>query len=88
MQHSERTGENQLNKLKNASRQLASVIRGLAAESDVKNKLVVAKLGAKLLKRPDFVWYELLLSFGTMGNSRGAEGLMRTPANYSRVSIR
>jgi hypothetical protein len=52
MQHSERSGEDQLNKLKNASRELASVIRGLAAESDVKNKLVVAKSGAKLLKRP------------------------------------
>jgi hypothetical protein len=87
MQHSERSGEDQLNKLENASRELASVIRALAAESDVKNKLVVAKSGAKLLKRPDFVWYELLLSFATMGNSRGAEGLMRTPANYRRVTF-
>jgi len=86
MQHSER-GEDQLNKLENASRELASVIRALAAESDVKNKLVVAKSGAKLLKRPDFVWHELLLSFATMGNSRGAEGLMRTPVNYRRVTF-
>jgi hypothetical protein len=73
--------------LENASRELASVIRSLAAEADVKNKLVVGKSNANLLKRSDFVWHELLGSFATMGNSRGAEGLMRTPANYQRVTF-
>jgi hypothetical protein len=74
--------------LENASRELASVIRVLTAEADVKNKLAIKKAGAALLERPDFVWHELLLSFSTMGNSRGAEGLIRTPANYERVTFR
>jgi len=40
------------------------------------------------LKRADFIWHELLLlSFATMGNSRGAEGLIRDRKNYKRVTF-
>ena len=39
------------------------------------------------LDRPDFIWYFLLQSFATMGNSRGWRGVMGTPANYNRVTF-
>jgi hypothetical protein len=35
---------------------------------------------------PTFVWDSLLQSFSTMGNSRGWQGLVETPANWDRVT--
>ena len=70
-----------------ASTQLARVIRCFLIRADVQAKLKEGKLKAKRLKRPDFVWDELLRSFSTMGNSRGAEGLIRNADNYRRVAF-
>ncbi|MGA8429714.1 MAG: hypothetical protein WB729_07825 [Candidatus Sulfotelmatobacter sp.] len=53
----------------------------------MKARLAKGKAGRKDLDRPDFVWHELLLSFATMGNSRGAEGLIRNRDNYKRVTF-
>jgi len=41
--------------------------------------------GARQLARDDFLWHHLLQSMATMGNSRGAKGLIETEANYERV---
>jgi hypothetical protein len=53
----------------------------------VRLKLAEAKERRSDLQRPDFVWYELLLSFATMGNSRGASGLIHNKDNYKRVTF-
>ena len=36
--------------------------------------------------KDDWLWHNLLLSFATMGNARGAEGLIDKPDNLSRVA--
>jgi len=45
------------------------------------------ELGRSDLKRPDIIWYLLLQSFSTMGNSRGWEGLIVNQDNYQRVTF-
>jgi hypothetical protein len=73
--------------LKRAKALLVPIVRRIARDKDVKTRLAEGKAGRKDLDRPDFVWYELLLSFATMGNSRGAEGLIRNQDNYKRVTF-
>lgn len=43
--------------------------------------------GHKLKKRPDMIWYLLLQSFATWGNSRGWDGLIGNQDNYRKVSF-
>jgi hypothetical protein len=43
------------------------------------------KAGASVLERPDFLWFILLQSFATMGNSRGQVGLIHNKANNDRL---
>jgi|SRR5579872_5295956 len=52
----------------------------------MRQKLRELKRAKSALKKQDFVWHSLLLSFATMGNSRGAKGL-RDPANYREVTF-
>ncbi len=54
---------------------------------EMREKLTALKAESKMLERPDFIWYFLLQSFSTMGNSRGWYGLMNTPSNYNRVTF-
>jgi thermostable 8-oxoguanine DNA glycosylase len=75
------------NELKRAKALLVPIIKRIARHKDVKAKLAEGKARRKELDRPDFVWHELLLSFATMGNSRGAEGLIRNQDNYRRVTF-
>jgi hypothetical protein len=70
-----------------AQRDLALVIKRLARRDYVRTKLAELKLHRGDLKRADFVWHKLLTSFATMGNSRGAQGLIRTAENYERVTF-
>lgn len=46
------------------------------------------KARAADLERQDFVWYAILGAFSTWGSSRGWVGLMKTPANFERVTFR
>lgn len=66
---------------------LVPIVKRIAGHKDVKAKLAEGKTRRKELDRPDFIWHELLLSFATMGNSRGAEGLIRNQDNYRRVTF-
>jgi thermostable 8-oxoguanine DNA glycosylase len=75
------------NDLKRAKTLLVPIVKRIARHKDVKAKLAEGKARRKELDRPDFVWHELLLSFATMGNSRGAEGLIRNQHNYRRVTF-
>jgi hypothetical protein len=75
------------NDLKRAKTLLVPVIKRIARHKDVQARLAQGKTRQKELDRPDFVWHELLLSFATMGNSRGAEGLIRNRGNYKRVTF-
>lgn len=43
--------------------------------------------GRRLRRREDLVWYLLLQSFATMGNSRGWAGLFETPGLAAQVSF-
>jgi hypothetical protein len=43
--------------------------------------------GRRLRQREDLVWYLLLQSFATMGNSRGWAGLFETPGLAPQVSF-
>jgi hypothetical protein len=43
--------------------------------------------GRAHLRRDDFVWHHLLLSMATMGNSRGARGLIDDTSNYEQVTF-
>ena len=53
----------------------------------MKNKLeFLKKEGRELSSRDDFLWFILLQSFSTMGNSRGWQGLIGTESNYRRVA--
>jgi thermostable 8-oxoguanine DNA glycosylase len=73
--------------LKRAKELLVPIVKRIARQKDVKARLAKGKAGRKDLDRLDFVWHELLLSFATMGNSRGAEGLIRNRKNYKRVTF-
>lgn len=42
--------------------------------------------GRELLRRDDFVWHEILLSFATWGSSRGALNLIFDGLTYERLS--
>lgn len=42
--------------------------------------------GLTMRSRADFVWYFMLTSFATMGNSRGYDGLMADPENMRRLA--
>jgi len=44
------------------------------------------KDGRELSDRDDFLWFILLQSFSTMGNSRGRDGLIGTESNYKRIA--
>jgi len=43
--------------------------------------------GRQNLQREDFIWHHLLQSFATMGNSRGARGLIDDRSNYEQVTF-
>jgi len=72
---------------KRAKALLVPIVKRIARHKDVQAKLAEGKTRRKELDRPDFVWHEFLLSFATMGNSRGAEGLIRNQDNYRRVTF-
>ena len=63
---------------------LANVARFLAAKH--RSELEEWKKGAMELNRPDWLWESLLLSFSTMGRSKGAVGLIRNPDLHSKVT--
>ena len=72
--------------VENARQRLVSVIRHLAEER--KARLTELKqVGASLAQRDDFLWHGLLLSFSTMGSSRGYEGLILNPSLYKCVTF-
>lgn len=55
--------------------------------SNMREKLEKLKEeGSEQAKRSDFLWFILLQSFSTMGNSRGWHGLIGTEDNYNRIS--
>lgn len=74
--------------LTQARNDLASIVGELARRDDVKQRLAEGKLRVSELNDPEFVWYELLLSFSTMGNSRGKHGLIDNPENFARVQFK
>jgi hypothetical protein len=56
--------------------------------ADIRERLVSLKAeGVRNRSRPDFLWYFLLTSFSTMGNSRGYVGLKSDPDNLRRLSF-
>ena len=75
-------------RLTHARNSLASTVGMLLKRDDVKQKLADGKLRASELNDPEFVWYELLLSFSTMGNSRGKQGLIDDRENFARVQFK
>ncbi|MFZ3145252.1 hypothetical protein [Methanothrix sp.] len=44
------------------------------------------KKGLALQKRPDFLWYELLVSYSTWGGAQGSKGLIDDETRYQQVS--
>lgn len=55
--------------------------------SDMRGKLEeLKKDGSEQAKRSDFLWFILLQSFSTMGNSRGWHGLIGVKENYNRIA--
>ena len=64
---------------------MAGVAKSVAARH--RGKLNELKAEAKELERPDWVWHCLLVSFSTMGNSRGYDGLIKNKDNYSKVTF-
>lgn len=73
--------------LRRAKTLLVPVAKKIARHKEVMAKLAEGKTRRKELDRPDFVWHELLLSFATMGNSSGADGLIRNQHNYKRATF-
>lgn len=70
-----------------AIRRLLPVVQGLLEEKHVSEHLKRSKRnGRALLKRKDFVWYEILLSLSTWGNSGGAKRLDFDALSYDRLS--
>src|SRR5690348_694400 len=61
---------------------LASVVRRLVE----KHRARLEELKTEHdIKRPDFLWHHLLLSFGTMGRAAAWDRL-KAPENYNRVT--
>jgi hypothetical protein len=75
------------NDLKGAKVFVVPVVNGIARHKEVKARRAEGKSRRKESDRPDCVWHELLLSFATVGNSRGADGLIRNQDNYKRVTF-
>jgi hypothetical protein len=70
-----------------AIKRLVPVIRGLLDKQHIREYLDRGKrTGRERLKRRDFVWYEILLSFSTWGNSRGAKRLDFDALTYEKLS--
>lgn len=54
--------------------------------TEITSKLEILKsTGIEQRNRDDFIWFALLQSFSTMGNSRGCKGLIQTKSNYENV---
>jgi hypothetical protein len=68
-----------------ACERLACVVKALGTLHY--SKLDKLKRNERQLNRPDFVWHFLVESFATMGSSRGYEGLILDPVNYSKVTF-
>lgn len=49
-------------------------------------KLELLKAEQHQLERTDYLWHALLVSFSTMGNSRGFGGLIEDENNYKRIA--
>lgn len=70
-----------------ARRRLVKALR--AVPSDVRVRLEgLAVEAARIRKRRDLIWFLLLDSMSTWGNSRGHRGLIEEPKNYQRVTFR
>jgi thermostable 8-oxoguanine DNA glycosylase len=54
--------------------------------SYMRERLEELKVEQRNLNRPDFIWHYLLVSFSTMGNSRGYYGLIANQANYQEIT--
>lgn len=68
-----------------ARTRLRKVLRELADENrDHLEDLKRAEI--KHLERDDWLWHALLQAASSWGNSRGWEGLIKTPENYQRVT--
>jgi len=53
------------------------------------DKVESIRKGAKSrLSRHEFIWYALLQAMATMGNVRGAKGLLENKENYNKVTYR
>jgi len=68
-----------------AQKDLARIAKAVAQRHSA--QLTLGKSHAKDVERSDWLWEALLLSFSTMGNARGAAGLMRTKENHDRVTF-
>ena len=63
------------------------LVHALRQRPDYMNeKLESLKTERHQLERPDYLWHSLLVSFSTMGNSRGFKGLIENKNNYERVT--
>jgi hypothetical protein len=65
------------------SLRLAGAARAIARKHQ--ERIQELKNAAREQERPDWLWHALLVSFATMGNSRGYDGLIRNWENYDRV---
>ena len=52
----------------------------------MRERLEELKTEQRNLNRTDFIWHYMLVSFSTMGNSRGYYGLIDNQANYREVT--
>lgn len=65
---------------------LVNILKNLPL--DMRNKLEELKReGQKELRKTEFIWHRLLVSFSTMGNSRGYRGLILNKDNYNKVTF-
>jgi hypothetical protein len=64
---------------------IANVFQRLAFEK--KESLDLLKKEYEQIGREDFLWHYLLVSFSTMGNSRGYLGLIKNINNYKKVTF-
>jgi len=65
--------------------QFLNVIKSLAIEK--REVLEQGKRMYSLWERPDFIWHSLLAAFSTWGNSRGKDGLIENPDNYTKITF-
>jgi len=73
-----------IDKQARSRKRLADIARSIAANH--RSELEQWKKSSAELDRPDWLWESLLLSFSTMGRSKGAAGLMRNPELHGRVT--